>query len=388
MHPSLVDAVVALLLAAVAFPLRSAALSSLVLLLRHVGGVRSLAVLVVLPVAADDLIACLYVVLLLALPTDAEPSEHHVVSLSLSAAVASESVWFFPAVPVVVLLAWNRWLQRRRAVSLIRFAAELLLCVAASVLLTGPVATAAWIRRCLLRLMGPAAVVLGVALAGVGGVAALGLRPGTPAARKAFHVVVVAVCAAPFLLTGGGERAREAVALGGFAGVCVLLLLELVRHHVTGNRAVAALNAWYEGWIDAKVAAALLPPILANKFVQDRGKQVATTHLYLVGGCMLPFAVEEAGVLGQWGGVLAVGLGDAAAALVGSRWGRVHWWRSKRTVEGSVAMATVVAAGALAVGAPSVRRAVLLGTVCATVEVVTRLDNLILPLVALALRII
>jgi dolichol kinase len=84
-------------------------------------------------------------------------------------------------------------------------------------------------------------------------------------------------------------------------------------------------------------------------------------------------------------------VGDAAAALVGRRWGRTRWPGSTKSVEGSAAFALVALGVGLAVarwpGADLPWGVLVVGALAATAAEVPRLrvnDNLLVPLVAAA----
>ncbi len=90
--------------------------------------------------------------------------------------------------------------------------------------------------------------------------------------------------------------------------------------------------------------------------------------------------------------ILSLSLGDAAAGVVGSRWGRLRFcvWRSARSVEGSLAAfgvsaaATALVLSATGSAAPLIG-ALLVGAAVAVVEAVSPggTDNVTVPVVAL-----
>ncbi|KAJ4423527.1 dolichol kinase [Gnomoniopsis sp. IMI 355080] len=120
--------------------------------------------------------------------------------------------------------------------------------------------------------------------------------------------------------------------------------------------------------------ASQLPPLstpiklFLQPYVDGRDYQgpVVVSHIFLLIGCAIPLWLSLAslprsgtGCLRGWeiptrelsmvSGVVCVGLGDAAASLIGRRWGiRKWWWGGGKSLEGSVAFATAVFAGLLA----------------------------------------
>lgn len=118
----------------------------------------------------------------------------------------------------------------------------------------------------------------------------------------------------------------------------------------------------------ARPIAAFLAPYVDTR---DSRGPVVVSHMYLLIGCAIPLwlslaSTPRAGaVFGTGGppsrwpgwdvhlrdlsmvsGVVCVGMGDAAASLVGRRWGRHKWFFSrKKSVEGSLAFALAVFAG-------------------------------------------
>lgn len=93
---------------------------------------------------------------------------------------------------------------------------------------------------------------------------------------------------------------------------------------------------------------------------RDLKGPVVISHIFLLIGCAIPLwlslgTLPRAGTayLSGWGvltrevsmvsGVICVGLGDAAASLVGRRYGRRKWiWGGGKSIEGSIAFATAV----------------------------------------------
>ncbi|KAF7591167.1 hypothetical protein BBP40_001882 [Aspergillus hancockii] len=96
---------------------------------------------------------------------------------------------------------------------------------------------------------------------------------------------------------------------------------------------------------------------------RDHRGPVIISHIFLLIGCSIPLWLSLADVprLGDhsWGawnvlfrdvsmvsGIVCVGLGDAAASLVGRRYGRRKWfWGGGKSLEGSVAFAVAVTSG-------------------------------------------
>ena len=143
--------------------------------------------------------------------------------------------------------------------------------------------------------------------------------------RKAFHVAAVAM----FLPGIALDLRFLSLALAG----ATLLLLVL-----DGLRAVRAPG----------VGQALHTYMVQFTDERDEGVLILT-HVYLLLGCAMPVWLAVLGetadeelagrstLLFALGGVLTVGIGDTAAAVVGRMAGRLPWPGSRKTVEGSAA---------------------------------------------------
>lgn len=57
--------------------------------------------------------------------------------------------------------------------------------------------------------------------------------------------------------------------------------------------------------------------------------------------CIL-ICIYSSNVLASLSGILSLGFGDAAASLIGKRYGRWHWPGTKKTVEGTIAFIIAV----------------------------------------------
>lgn len=123
--------------------------------------------------------------------------------------------------------------------------------------------------------------------------------------------------------------------------------------------------------------ASQLPPIsrpLTNFLApyvdgRDHRGPVIVSHIFLLIGCSIPLWLSLADVArvgeGAWAGwevsardvsmvsgVICVGMGDAAASLVGRRYGRLKWfWGGGKSLEGSVAFVIAVSVGLVMVRA-------------------------------------
>lgn len=102
---------------------------------------------------------------------------------------------------------------------------------------------------------------------------------------------------------------------------------------------------------------------------RDHRGPVVISHIFLLIGCSIPLWLSLSDLdrngEGPWAGwevptrdvsmvsgVICVGMGDAAASLVGRRYGRLKWfWGGGKSLEGSVAFAVAVSCGLLAVRA-------------------------------------
>lgn len=166
--------------------------------------------------------------------------------------------------------------------------------------------------------------------------------------------------------------------------------------------------------------ASLAPPLAevlqsfvrANIDERDSGLFVLT-HLYLLAGCAAPMwlsgytgrCASDGGesplhVMSAGAGIVAVGVGDAAGAVVGIMLGRTRWPQSRKTLEGSAAMflsmlgamlmlaclepgcSSATSSLSLAPSRVSMAVQASLGSLCVTlIEAgTTQIDNVVLPL--------
>jgi len=165
--------------------------------------------------------------------------------------------------------------------------------------------------------------------------------------RKYFHLVAVLLFLPPTLL------APSMIVLSYAVALCVLLLVETLRRMVRPQviqRSQSSLNNFYQAFLDEK-------DVSRNKSMRkpSRGKQsgiFVVTHIAMIFGCALPLWVKEALFSSSLEprysplsvsllpliGILALGVGDAAGAVVGVYCGRHKWPGTRRTIEGSIAM--------------------------------------------------
>lgn len=161
--------------------------------------------------------------------------------------------------------------------------------------------------------------------------------------RKVFHFMMVAM----FLPTIFIDPTYIALALS--IVLSIFLLVDLLR-------------------------ASQLPPLsgpiaqFLTPYVDGRDLRgpVVISHIFLLIGCAIPLWLSLAALprigedpLAGWevpirdismvAGVVCVGLGDAAASLIGRRWGHRKWlWGGGKSIEGSIAFATAVFVGLMA----------------------------------------
>ncbi|KAK4159004.1 hypothetical protein QBC43DRAFT_137756 [Cladorrhinum sp. PSN259] len=164
--------------------------------------------------------------------------------------------------------------------------------------------------------------------------------------RKVFHFMMVAM----FLPTIYVDPTWIALALSIM--LAVFLLLDLLR-----ASQLPPLS---------KPIAAFLTPYVDGR---DLRGPVVISHIFLLIGCAVPLWLSLAsvgrvgeGYLRGWevptrevsmvSGVVCVGLGDAAASLIGRRWGHRKWlWGGGKSIEGSVAFSAAVFVGLMAASA-------------------------------------
>ncbi|KAJ2402730.1 dolichol kinase [Coemansia sp. RSA 2559] len=124
-----------------------------------------------------------------------------------------------------------------------------------------------------------------------------------------------------------------------------------------------------------------------SRFTDSRDTgAIVTSHFYLLLGCAVPVWLGGPSAVACLSGVLALGLADSAASLVGMYAGHVRWPATAKTVEGTAGFIVCLAAAALAVDdAPSSKAAVAshiaLCAVLGLVEALTEQnDNIVIPL--------
>lgn len=186
--------------------------------------------------------------------------------------------------------------------------------------------------------------------------------------RKLFHALIVGVFAHAMLRFPKSSW-HPALVLASMAALCALLVVEFFRT-LSGPSALATwLNSWYGRWIDAR----------------DAGSFLATTHIQLLLGCSIPLYLTRAGSSDAVPvcGLVVIGIGDAMAAVIGSRFGTHRWaMGNRRTLEGSMSL-VVASAVSFKLLAPNMGLGSL-GIVCIAAAAMEALmhhtDNLLLPL--------
>jgi dolichol kinase len=161
--------------------------------------------------------------------------------------------------------------------------------------------------------------------------------------RKVFHFMMVAMFAPSIYIDPTYIALALSIILAAF------LLLDLLR-----ASQLPPLS---------KPIAFFLAPYVDGR---DLRGPVVISHIFLLIGCAIPLWLSlgalprtGSGYLEGWevptrdvsmvAGVICVGLGDAAASLIGRRWGHRKWlWGGGKSLEGSVAFATAVFIGLMA----------------------------------------
>ncbi|KAJ2559279.1 dolichol kinase, partial [Coemansia sp. RSA 1933] len=143
--------------------------------------------------------------------------------------------------------------------------------------------------------------------------------------RKAYHVLAVLMFVPGYLLSPQLQHFAFAVALVVFVAAECVRALDVM--------------PWSQA-IDGFV----------RKFTDYRDDgAIVTSHFYLLLGCAVPVWLGGPSAVACLAGVLALGLADTAASLVGMSVGRVRWPGTAKTVEGTVGFIVCLAAAALAV---------------------------------------
>ncbi|KAG9196718.1 serine/threonine-protein kinase ULK2 [Alternaria panax] len=158
--------------------------------------------------------------------------------------------------------------------------------------------------------------------------------------RKVFHGTMVAMLLPTIFI----DPCFVALALG--LVLAIFLLLDLVR-----ASQLPPLS---------KPIARFLTPYVDGR---DLRGPVVVSHIFLLIGCAIPLWLSLAGVeragdepwqgwevqgrdVSMVAGVVCVGMGDAAASLIGRRYGRRKWpWAGGKSLEGSLAFAVAVSVG-------------------------------------------
>ena len=151
--------------------------------------------------------------------------------------------------------------------------------------------------------------------------------------------------------------------------------------------------------------------LFMRRFTDDReaGGGLIRTHLYLLFGCALPlwhttWSAGPHSPVAPYAGVIILGVGDAAASMVGVRFGRTKWRRVLRPFGVEVQDAKKSVEGTLAAWGCTFLLALLLHIwhapaslhsgmhlawasllVCLAEAFTTEIDNLTLPMLFLAL---
>lgn len=129
--------------------------------------------------------------------------------------------------------------------------------------------------------------------------------------------------------------------------------------------------------------------LFMNEFLEQKDSGTAIlSHFYLLTGCAGPLWLEEPSQLLQYTGILALGIGDALASIIGKRVGRHRWSStSSKTLEGSAAFVLSLVGCAwllrlfgLTEEFSTLRYSIVVTLSCALEALSDQNDNLTLPL--------
>lgn len=214
--------------------------------------------------------------------------------------------------------------------------------------------------------------------------------------RKIFHLGISSV----FVF-----GIKEDVELLSFCSACLLIVFVVLEVFVECSTlpSRSQTNLLKQSWRISRlwpVSTILQSCINSFKDEKDVGLLV-TTPIYLLAGCALPIWMLPSGqriTLTTFSGVIAIGFGDTAASVVGS-YGRIRWYKSKKTIEGTLAalIAQLFASVAIwyyvnpgqVLSATEVLVLALVSAVVALIEAKTKeIDNLVLPIYHHALMLV
>lgn len=74
-------------------------------------------------------------------------------------------------------------------------------------------------------------------------------------------------------------------------------------------------------------------------FADEKDLLISLTPLYLLAGlsAFLWMPTENMSLLHLMSGVLTIGIGDTAASIIGSTWGKHKWIGTDKSIEGTIA---------------------------------------------------
>lgn len=174
----------------------------------------------------------------------------------------------------------------------------------------------------------------------------------TVVCRKYFHLVAIVLFVPPTMY------AHEMMSLTYAIAVCLLILLESIRlipfhetfpstHTTTSRHQKTMANSSSERClIGSLTMKQFFEAFLDEKDIYATKGSFAFTHMALVIGCALPLWLQQQScrgaqhedILTPFVGIIVLGVGDAAGAVVGSMIGKHKWPHSKKSVEGSMVM--------------------------------------------------
>jgi len=142
--------------------------------------------------------------------------------------------------------------------------------------------------------------------------------------RKIFHALILLLFLPPLSMT----RLHVFVSFAGGVTLCIFLWLEYLRLYVFHNQ-LSVVNEYFELFVTEN-----------EQYQQGR---IITSHVTLLVGCAAPLWMHLylPNDMSDWVipfiGLITVGVGDAMAAVVGSRYGQTKWPHSRKSYVGSLA---------------------------------------------------